>query len=123
MKQLIKILPATCFLSLLVLSCTKLDETIYSSIYTEAFYKTASDAEKGLIAAYDPLADMSVGPALTIVSDFSADQTYPRAVVGRNTLTLFSYDPNYTAQKSAGRLFESPQQLWSSGYDGIEKAN
>ena len=101
----------------------QLDETIYSSIYTEAFYKTASDAEKGLIAVYDPIADMAVGPALTVVSDFSADQTYPRAVVGRNTLTLFSYDPNYTTQRTAGRLSESPQQIWTSCYDGIEKAN
>lgn len=112
------------FLSLLaVASCKKLDENIYSSIYTEAFYKTSLDAEKGLIAAYDPIADMSVGPAMTIVSDFSADQIYPRAVVGRNTLTLFSYDPAYTAQKSAGRINESPQQIWSSCYDGIENAN
>lgn len=109
--------------SFLLFSCKKLDETIYSSIYTEAFYKTASDAEKGLIAVYDPLADMCIGPAMTIVSDFSADQTYPRAVVGRNTLTLFSYDQNYTAQKSAGRVNESPQQIWISCYDGIEKAN
>ncbi|MEJ7828899.1 MAG: RagB/SusD family nutrient uptake outer membrane protein, partial [Segetibacter sp.] len=100
-----------------------LDETIYSSIYTEAFYKTALDAEKGLIAAYDPLADMYGGPASTLVSDFSADQTYPRAVVGRNTLTLFSYDQNYTVQKSADRVNESPQQIWISCYDGIEKAN
>ncbi|GAB2555838.1 RagB/SusD family nutrient uptake outer membrane protein [Spirosoma areae] len=101
----------------------ELDETIYSSIYTEAFYKTAADAEKGLIAVYDPMADMAVGPVLTIVSDLSADQSYPRAVVGRNTLTLFTYDPNYTTQKSAGRITESPQQIWSSCYDGIEKAN
>ena len=107
----------------LFISCKKLDETIYSSIYTESFYKTSLDAEKGLIAAYDPIADMSVGPAMTIVSDFSADQVYPRAVVGRNTLTLFSYDPAYTAQKSAGRINESPQQIWSSCYDGIENAN
>ena len=104
------------------ISC-QLDETVYSSIYTESFYKTASDAEKALIAVYDPIADMCAGPALTLVSDLSADQTYPRAVVGRNTLTLFTYDPNYTTQKSAGRVFESPQQLWISCYDGIEKAN
>ena len=109
--------------TVLLLSCSKLDETIYSSIYTEAFYKTALDAEKGLIAAYDPIADMCGGPAMTIVSDFSADQTYPRPVVGRNTLTLFSYDPAYTAQTSAGRLNESPQQIWSACYDGIEKTN
>ncbi|WP_020606984.1 RagB/SusD family nutrient uptake outer membrane protein [Spirosoma spitsbergense] len=104
-------------------SSCKLDETVYSSIYTENFYKTASDAEKGLIAVYDPIADMAVGPALTLVSDLSADQTYPRAVVGRNTLTLFTYDPNYTTQKTAGRVSESPQQIWLSCYDGIEKAN
>ncbi len=114
---LIAILAAGC-----LISC-KLDETIYSSIYTEAFYKTAADAEKGLIAVYDPLADMYSGPAMTLVPDFSDDQTYPRGVVGRNTLTLFTYDVNYTTQKSNSRTNESPQQIWASGYDGIEKAN
>ncbi|GAA4458195.1 RagB/SusD family nutrient uptake outer membrane protein [Nibrella saemangeumensis] len=107
----------------LTLSACELDETIYSSIYTEAFYKTASDAEKGLIAAYDPLADLYSGPAMTMVPDMSDDQTYPRGVVGRNTLTLFTYDVNYTTQKSNSRTNESPQQIWASGYDGIEKAN
>ena len=113
-------------LSLLLLTgltACELDETIYSSIYTEAFYKTASDAEKGLIAVYDPLADMNAFGAYTLVSDLSADQCYPRAVVGRNSLTLFTYDPNYTVQRTAGRTSESPQQIWISGYDGIEKAN
>lgn len=105
------------------LSACQLEETIYSSIYTEAFYKTASDAEKGLIAVYDPIADMNTLGAYTLASDLSADQSYPRAVVGRNTLTLFAYDPNYTTQKSAGRVSESPQQIWISCYDGIEKAN
>ena len=107
---------------LLNTSC-ELEETIYSSIYTEAFYKTAADAEKGLVAVYDPIGDMAAGPALTIVSDFSADQCYPRAVVGRNTLTIFAYDDNYTTQRTAGRINESPQQIWQSCYDGIEKAN
>ncbi|GAB3795980.1 RagB/SusD family nutrient uptake outer membrane protein [Spirosoma humi] len=116
-KILIPILTTFC------LASCQLEETIYSSIYTEAFYKTAADAEKGLIAVYDPIADMASGPVLTIVSDLSADQSYPRAVVGRNTLTLFTYDPNYTTQKSAGRINESPQQIWTSCYDGIEKAN
>lgn len=105
------------------LTACELDETIYSSIYTEAFYKTAADAEKGLIAVYDPLADMNSSGAYTLVSDLSADQCYPRAVVGRNSLTLFTYDPNYTVQRTAGRTAESPQQIWISGYDGIEKAN
>ncbi len=118
-----KILTIFFALSFLFYSCTKLDETVYSSIYTEAFYKTALDAEKGLIAAYGPIGDMGNGPALTLVSDFSADQAYPRPVVGRNTLTLFTYDANYTVQKSNGRVFESPQQIWASCYSGIEKAN
>lgn len=123
MKQSIKFILLFSSFPVLLFSCRKLDETIYSSIYTEAFYKTASDAEKGLIAAYDPLADLAAGPALTIVSDFSADQAYPRAVVGRNTLTMFTYDANYTIQKSNSRINESPQQIWTSCYDGIEKAN
>ncbi len=110
-------------LCLLTLGSCELDETIYSSIYTEAFYKTAADSEKGLIAAYDPLGDMYSGPAATLIADFSDDQTYPRGVVGRNTLTLFTYDVNYTTQKSNSRTNESPQQIWVSGYDGIEKAN
>lgn len=110
-------------LGVLTLVSCELDETIYSSIYTEAFYKTAADAEKGLIAAYDPLGDLYSGPAATMVPDFSDDQTYPRGVVGRNTLTLFTYDVNYTTQKSNSRTNESPQQIWASGYDGIEKAN
>ncbi|GAB3273451.1 RagB/SusD family nutrient uptake outer membrane protein [Larkinella harenae] len=116
-KIILPILAAVC------LTSCELDETIYSSIYTEAFYKTAADAEKALIAAYAPLGDLGNGPALTLVADMSDDQTYPRSVVGRSTLTLFTYDVNYTNQKSNGRLMESPQQIWQSSYSGIEKAN
>jgi hypothetical protein len=58
-----------------------------------------------------------------MVPDFSADQVYPRVAVSRNTLTLFTYDVNYTAQRTAGRTYESPEQIWISAYDGIEKAN
>ncbi|MDR6941049.1 RagB/SusD family nutrient uptake outer membrane protein [Mucilaginibacter pocheonensis] len=110
------------FLAFALYSC-KLDEQVYSSAYTETFYKTASDAEKAIVAAYGPLGDMYAGPAATLVADFSDDQTYPRGVVGRNTLTLFSYDPFFTAQRNLGRLNESPQQIWTSAYSGIEKAN
>lgn len=108
---------------LLMLNACQLDEEIYSSIYTEDFYKTAADAEKGLIAAYGSMASLGNGPAFTLVADLSDDQSYPRAVVGRNTLTLFTYDVNYTTQKSNGRLNESPQQIWQASYSGIEKAN
>lgn len=104
------------------LACSKLKEQPYSSIFTSNFYKTASDAEAALTAAYSPVADL-FNTAAPSASDWSADQTYPRPVVGRNTLTLFNYDPNYTTQKSFSRLFESPQQIWTSCYAGIEKAN
>jgi hypothetical protein len=103
-------------------SC-QLEEEVFSSIFIESFYKTASDAEKGLISVYDALGGMYGGPAATMVPDFSADQVYPRGVVGRNSLTLFTSEPTYTVQKSAGRTNESPLQLWSSPYSGIEKAN
>jgi hypothetical protein len=93
-------------------SCSKLAETPYSSIYTSNFYKTASDAQAALVSAFSPLADMHAGPATLIISDFSADQTYPRPVVGRNTYTLFNYDQNYTSQKSFSRYNESAQQVW-----------
>jgi len=103
-------------------SCNKLAEKPYSSIFTDNFYKTASDAEAALTAVYGPMVDI-YNTAGTFASDFSADQIYPRPVVGRDTYTLFSYDPNYTTQKSFSRQFESPQQIWQSCYSGIEKAN
>lgn len=124
MKKTFKITASLCTLaaSIMLPSC-ELNETIYSSIYTEDFYKTASDAEKGLVAVYGALGSLGGGPALTLIADFSDDQTYPRGVVGRNTLTLFTYDVNYTTQKSNSRVNESPQQIWQACYSGIEKAN
>lgn len=111
------------FLILCALSACKLDETPYSGIYTETFYQTRQDAEAALIAAYAPLADLYQGPAAVVASDFSADQTYPRIVVGRNLLTTFEYDVNYTTVKSLGRAYESPFAIWQYAYAGIERAN
>ncbi|MGK6350125.1 RagB/SusD family nutrient uptake outer membrane protein [Parapedobacter sp. DT-150] len=110
------------FISTGISSC-KLDETIYSSIFTEAYYQTASDAEKALVAVYGSMGGLYGGPAALLVPDFSDDQTYPRAVVGRNTLTLFTIEPTYTTQRSQGRISESPEQIWTSAYQGIERAN
>ena len=103
-------------------SCTKLDEEPYSIISTEQFYRTEADATAALSAAYAQLVEI-YNTAGTCASDFSADQIYPRQAVGRNTLTLFTYDPSYSTQISFGRVYESPQQLWNSCYAGIEKAN
>jgi len=110
------------FFILVCASCNKLEETPYSNIFTDNFYKTASDAEAALTAVYGPMVNL-YNTAGTCASDFSADQIYPRPVVGRDTYTLFSYDPNYTTQKSFSRQAESPQQIWQSCYSGIEKAN
>lgn len=110
------------FFILVCASCNKLEETPYSNIFTDNFYKTASDAEAALTAVYGPMVNL-YNTAGTGASDFSADQIYPRPVVGRDTYTLFSYDPNYTTQKSFSRQAESPQQIWQSCYSGIEKAN
>ncbi len=107
---------------LLSTSSCELDETVYSIIPTENFYKTAGDAEAALTAAYDPLADM-YNSAVHELADLSADQIYPRPVVARDAFTLFTYDPAYSAQVSFNRYFESPIQVWESCYDGIEKAN
>ena len=105
-----------------VSSCSKLEEVPYSSIFTDQFYKTASDAETAITAAYGGLVEL-YNTAGTAASDFSADQSYPRPVVGRDTYTLFSYDANYTTQKSFSREFESPVQIWKACYSGIEKSN
>ncbi len=111
------------FISLLglsVISC-ELQEEVFSNITSENFYQTSGDAETALIAAYDPIATMYNAAVHSV--DFSTDQIYPRPVVARDTYTLFSYDPNYSAQKSFSREFESPVQLWRSCYSGIERAN
>ena len=100
-----------------------LQETPYSSIFTEQFYKTGQDAEAAITAVYDQMAALYSGPAALLASDFSADQIFPRPVVGRNTLTLFNYDPNYTTQRSFSRINESPEYIWQFAYSGIEKAN
>ncbi|MVT07929.1 RagB/SusD family nutrient uptake outer membrane protein [Chitinophaga tropicalis] len=120
MKNYIKYLG--CLLMLGCFSC-RLDETVYSSIYTDNFYSTAEDAEAALAAVYSELADLYGGPAALLVPDFSADQVYPRPVVGRDVYTLFSYDAAYSVAVSYGRSFESPIDIWNNCYTGIENAN
>lgn len=104
-------------------SCSKLDEKPYSTISTEQFYQSASDAQAALTAAYAALTSMYGGSSNLMSGDFSADQIYPRAVVGRNTYALFNYDPAYSVQKSSSRTNESPIATWSGCYSGIERAN
>lgn len=105
-------------------SCKKtLEETAYSNTYTKDFYSNAAEAEAAISAVYGSLYVMYSSAAPLFASDWSADQTFPRNVVGRNTLTLFSYDPAYSVQSSFGRSNESPMEIWKRAYQGIESAN
>lgn len=104
-------------------SACELDETPYSSIAREQFYQTAQDAESALVTVYGSLGTLYAGPAPLLISDFSADQVYPRPVVGRDTYTLFTYEPTYITVRSFNRTNESPLHVWSSCYNGIENAN
>lgn len=125
MKKIKKqvLLVSVASLSALTLSCSKLEESVYSSIFTTNFYKTASDAEAGLASSSGSLINL-YGFPLVAASDFAADQSYPRAVVGRNTITLFTYDSYFTAQRNSGRHeTEGPQGVWRFSYKGIENAN
>jgi len=121
MKQLIYIL----FLVLVVTSgCKKtLEEKAYSATYTKDFYSNAAEAEAAITAVYGNLYGMYNSGAPFFASDWSADQTFPRNVVGRNTLTQFSYDPAYSVQNSFGRSNESPMEIWKRSYITIESAN
>jgi len=107
-------------IGIVLISC-ELEEEVFSNITSENFFKTPGDAETALVAAYDPLATMYNAAVHSV--DFGTDQIYPRPVVARDTYTLFTYDPNFSTQKSFGREFESPVQLWRSCYTGIERAN
>ncbi|MFT3822810.1 MAG: RagB/SusD family nutrient uptake outer membrane protein [Chitinophagaceae bacterium] len=104
--------------------CKKmLEETAYTGTYTKDFYSNASEAEAAITAVYGNLYVMYSSGAPFFASDWSADQTFPRNVVGRNTLTQFSYDPSYSVQNSFGRSNESPMEIWKRAYQAIESAN
>jgi len=115
------ILPLAILLTLA--GCSKLEETPYSSIFTDNYYKTGGDAEGAIAAAYGAVATMYSGPGPLMFGDFSADQVYPRPVVARDVFALFTYDAAYSAIVSFNRANESPIAVWNTGYDGIVKAN
>ena len=97
---------------LVSLNACQLDETPYSFLSAQQFYTSASDAEAALTAAYTPVTDLysRVG---TQLPDYSADQAFPRAVVGRDQLTVFSYDAT----------MDLIGQYWQHCYNGINRAN
>lgn len=104
--------------------CKKtLEETPYSSIYTQNFYSNAGEAEAAITAVYGNLYVMYSSASPLFASDWSADQIFPRNVVGRNSLTTYTYDPPYSVQTSFSRSNESPMEIWKRAYQGIESAN
>lgn len=119
MKTILQKVLLLSLVSALIMACSKLEESVYSSIFTTNFYKTASDAEAGVASAAGSLINLYGFPLLA-ASDFAADQSYPRAVVGRNTITLFTYDPYFTAQRNSGRHeTEGPQGIWRFSYKAL----
>ena len=94
------------------LSACQLAETPYSFVSPQQFYTSASDAEAALTAAYTPVTDL-YGRVGTQLPDYSADQCFPRAVVGRDQLTVFSYDAT----------MDLVGQYWQHCFNGINRAN
>jgi len=103
--------------------CRKLNETPYSALFTDSYYNNAAEAETAVTAAYSSLIDLYNGSGGWMAPEFCSDQLYPRDVVARSTYTLFTYEPEYAAQTSFSRQFESPINIWQSCYQGIERAN
>jgi len=99
----------------LFISCSKLEEKPYSFFAPSQFYNTATDAEAGLTAVYGPLGGAGglYGRVGWQVPDYSADQMFPRAVVGRDALTTFNYDPSLPFLLT----------YWQNCYTGINNAN
>jgi hypothetical protein len=105
------------------LSCRKLDEKPYSALFTDSYYTNSAEAETAVTAAYSSLIDLYNGGGGWMAPEFCSDQLYPRDVVARSSYTLFTYEPEYAAQTSFSRQFESPISIWQSCYQGIERAN
>jgi hypothetical protein len=121
-KSMKKILTYLLIISVFITSC-ELDETPYSALFTDNYYSNAAEAETAINAAYSTLIDLYNGGGGWMAPELCSDQMYPRNVVARGTYTLFTYEPEYAAQTSFNRQFESPIQLWQTAYRGIERAN
>lgn len=117
-----KILAYLLIISVFVTSC-ELEETPYSALFTDNYYSNAAEAETAINAAYSTLIDLYNGGGGWMAPELCSDQMYPRNVVARGTYTLFTYEPEYAAQTSFNRQFESPIQLWQTAYRGVERAN
>jgi hypothetical protein len=98
--------------SLSFITACKLDETPYSFVSPSQFYTSAGDAEAALTAAYTPVTDLYSRVGIQL-PEYSADQCFPRAVVGREQLTVFSYDATN----------DLVGQYWQHCFNGINRVN
>lgn len=94
-----------------LLSCS-LEEEPYSFFTPDQFYKTSADVQAGITAVYGPLGSLynQVGWQMP---NYIADQMFPRAVVGRDQLPGFTFDPSYAILTT----------YWTNCYLGISNAN
>ncbi|WP_460638516.1 RagB/SusD family nutrient uptake outer membrane protein [Larkinella harenae] len=111
-------------LSLLFTALTgcDLEETAFSQIYTDNYYKNSAEVESAQVAMYGSFYDL-YGGHYPLLAETASDLMFPRNVVGRASITLYTYEPTYSVQTGFARVFESPIQLWQSAYQCVEKAN
>lgn len=123
MKKYNKPLSLTLFsLLITVLTGCELNETPFSQIYTDTYYKNAAEVESAQVAMYGSFYDL-YGGHYPLLAETASDLMFPRNVVGRASITLYTYEPTYSVQTGFARVYESPIQLWQSAYQCIEKAN
>ena len=61
MKKILRIISACIFMTLISVSCTKLDEKVYSSIVGDNFYRTANDIYAVLAMPYQRVSEWNPG--------------------------------------------------------------
>ena len=98
--------------SIFSITACKLDETPYSFVSPSQFYTSAADAEAALTAAYTPVTDLYSRVGIQL-PEYSGDQCFPRAVVGREQLTVFSYDATN----------DLVGQYWQHCFNGVNRTN
>lgn len=98
--------------SMVCITACKLDETPYAFVSPTQFYTSAADAEAALTAAYTPVTDLYSRVGIQL-PEYSGDQCFPRAVVGREQLTVFSYDATN----------DLVGQYWQHCFNGVNRTN
>lgn len=111
MKKFVLFVLSGTLLSAALFSC-ELKEQPYSFVTPDQFYTSASDAEAALTTVYSGVTNL-YGRVGYQLPDYSADQGFPRAVVGREQFTVFSYDATN----------DLVAQYWQTCYQGIDRAN